>query len=985
MTNPIAQTQRINRLRDPNRVVNGPYRTPQLPVTGIVVSADDPTEQGRLRVYCQALNDDPRNPESVPWAMYCSPFFGTINDPNMRRGSSGDKTQGAVSYGLMAVPEVGAEVLVTYVNGDPNARVWMGCIPNQQQINTWGHGRYVWTQDGYADGPYSGGTPGDATLAESPEKIQPLYDNLARAFNEDKTSPEWLSRGAELQGLANPTASQYTGSRDQRTGEIQDVLRRARGPGAQLAKHYADTVTSPGYGWSGIRSGLSKTSRVSRVYGLSTPGLHSFTMDDRHGNCRIRVRTTGGSQFLLDDTNERIYLSTGRGESWYEMDWNGNIDTFAGRRYSVHAMNDINFTSHGTLRLMGARGVHIVAGMSELPTAEQNLPSVLPDGQVRIHGQDDIHIFTDRALRTFSQSDTLMHARGSMHLKTDDTLFTWSKKDTNIFAFKGSIVGTAGKNINGTATKDISLFAGQNAALTSVANTTVSALTGKLDVGAGAGLLVKGMGGSIDIQAVDGGINLQTQSNSFAMDTTGIRAATSGQVLMQGENIEYRSTPPMQPDTTLTETPPSEDCSSGGPFPYTNETSTKTYNGQTYTWPSGIDNVVRACYNAGFRGSDLVRMAAIMGQESSFGKNVRGPARTDSGKSTTNDPKWHPSCLGPFQMRVLRRPDQYTGLDAQRRLDVAFDLDASAKWAYQLQRKAGWNQWSGFTDGGYKKYLGVAQAAVDRLCGSSSSRQMVIQPGQVMAGAAPGTTVEIPQNNPIIVPGSAGTPTLSAPKLPEPVLDISSMSSTVSAIKISSDSVKLQGVTDVFMKTAVDDIGTSIQCVRSKMDDIVGTYNKSFDETLNYIRDSTDQFKNMILTMATNLQTGLAQAANEVVPTSTIASLVSIVNDINNVVNLIAEVQGSINAFAGFPQTVLGGVEELYEIPALDMNLSALIPLQISSLPEEVEQTFSDLRNLGQALPESGGGPIGGGLMSIAESLGIDTNNTPPTEPTSCP
>lgn len=986
MTHPLADVFQLERLTNPRRMTTGPYQTQAMPVTGIVVSADDPLEMGRVRVYCQALHDDPRNPESVPWAMYCSPFFGTINDSSMRRGPEGDTSDGAVSYGMWAIPEVGAEVLITTVNGDPNSRVWLGCIPNQQQVNTWGHGRYVWDDGAYADGPYTGGTPAMVGSAGDATPIEPLYSNLDAAFASKKTSPEWLTRGADLQGLSNPSASQYTGSRDQRFGEIQDIMRRARGPGAQLLKHYANTITSAGYGWSGIRSGLSKTSKVSRVYGISTPGLHSFTMDDRHGNSRIRLRSGGGSQVLLDDTNERVYVSTGRGNSWFEMDWNGNIDTYAGRRYSVHALNDINFTSHGTIRLQGRRGVHIVAGTEALEEAEQNLSSLIPDGQVRIHSQDDLHLFSDNALRAYSQRDTLFHAAGSMHYKTDDAYHLWSKNDTNVFASTGSIVATAGKSISGTATLNVSFFAGASASLTAVTSTSISALTGALSLGGGGGLVMKGMGGSIDLQAVDGAINLKTGTNNFSLDKTGIRAATTGQVLMQGENIEARSAPTTPPSTSMTDTPPSEDCSEGGPFAYTSETSSKEWNGTTYTWPSGVSNMARACYNAGFRGSDLVQMVAVLGQESQFGKNVRGPATTDSGKSTQNDPKWYPHCLGPFQMRCLRDPSKYGGLDAQRRPDVAFNLDESAKWAYQLQRSKGWNQWSGYTDGKYRQYMSIAQEAVNKLCGTSGSNTSVVQPGQAMAGAAPGTVVGTAGGSPIVMPGSTGTaPSLSAPTLPEPVLDVSALSDTVSVMKITGDSIRMQGVNDVFFKTAIDGVGTSMMCMRSKLDDIVGTFNASMTDTLGFLRDSTDKYRNMILSMATSLQTGLAQAANSVTPTNAIAAMVQVINDINDVIELITMIQNGIDSFLDYPALVMRGIEEMFEIPMLDMNLSAFIPAQLATLPLEIERTFTDLRNTGLAMPSVGGGPIGGGLLDIADTLGVDTSRSPPTLPTSCP
>lgn len=982
-----AQQQKAmnDRLYNPNRSIHGGQRHPTPPFTGIVVSADDPLEMGRLRVYVPALRDDPRNPESIAWAMYMSPYAGVIDNPQMLRGPEGSKeTTGRVPYGMWAIPEVGAEVLVMFVNGDPNARVWMGCIPNHQQMNAWGHGRYVWAEDAYGDGPYSGGAKiGNATTHDETDKIQPTYDNLDRAFNGEKTSPEWMSRGADRQALANPSLTEFTTTRDQRYGEIQKILYSRRGAGAQLAKHNATIVSNPGYGWSGQRYSLGKSSRVSRVYGMSTPGFHSFTMDDRHGNCRIRVRTTGGSQILLDDTNERMYFSVGRGNAWHEMDWNGNIDIFSGRRFNVHAIEDINFTSEGTIRMLGRRGIHMVAGTSDLAAADQNLPAVLPDGQIRLHAMDDMHLFTDKNLLTYSVQETRVEAAEAMHWRTGDSLHSWAKTDTHIYSSKGDIVSTAGGNIFSTATKDFTAFATGSASVTALMNAGISAMTGRLDMSAGAGTLIKIMGGDFQMQAVDGTMSFQSPATNFEFGKNGIRGATTGQVLLQGENFEARSMPTSPPSQSPADAPPDPgvDCEAGsGPLPYieSNVTST-TYNGRQYQWYSGVDNIARACYNAGFRGSDLVTMVAIMGQESRFGKNTIGPATTDSGKSTKNDPIWLPNCLGPFQMRCYREPDKYgsaSTIEGGRRPSVAFDTDAVAKWSYRLKNQRGFNQWSGYTDGNYKKFIAEAEAAVTRICGSNytSAGSTVQVAGDGNNGATAGTPTLTGGSMTQIQPEQ-----LNAPPLPDLQLDVEALSSTVSAIKVNGDTVRVQGVNDVMLKTAVDNVGTSLQCLRYKMDDQIMTYNRSVQQAFDYIHDVGDNFRGMILSMAQSLVTGLAQAANEVTPTAAIAAMTQVVNDINNVVNLLTQVQSSIDAFTDFPQTIVSGVERLAQIPDLDMNLSTFIPPEFNTLQRELEQAYYELRTAGTSL-EAANRAVG----TLGDILGVDTTDSPGTPPGDC-
>ena len=49
-------------------------KTPIGMTLGVVVDTDDPLQMGRLRVFCPALNDNPKKLQHLPWAIYISPF-----------------------------------------------------------------------------------------------------------------------------------------------------------------------------------------------------------------------------------------------------------------------------------------------------------------------------------------------------------------------------------------------------------------------------------------------------------------------------------------------------------------------------------------------------------------------------------------------------------------------------------------------------------------------------------------------------------------------------------------------------------------------------------------------------------------------------------------------------------------------------------------------------------------------------------------------
>jgi hypothetical protein len=367
---------------------------------GVVVDTDDPLQMGRLRIFCPALNDNPKKLLHLPWAAYCSPFGGVVNNACFTRGSDPGNatTKGAVSYGFWAIPEQGAHVLVGCIDGDPRRRYWIGCFPSHQETHTLFNGRFKWTGgDGTPDGP----------LSSSNDPIQPLYDNLTESFG-DRTSPEWRTRGADYQPTAvdqnvgeNPSSTKTT-YLDEQYEQIS---------AAEPDDWVKEAVGAHGYDWTAFKGlGAFKSSKMS---GFSTPGGHSITMDDRPFNGRIKIRTAAGNMVLMDDTNERIYITTSKGNNWMEMDVNGNIDYYCKGRFSVHAENDINFSTDASFRVKAKKGIFMYAG----DTAGSPLGDVPADGQVRIQSADDMHIYSNKNIRTFATQDLYFETPADIQIK----------------------------------------------------------------------------------------------------------------------------------------------------------------------------------------------------------------------------------------------------------------------------------------------------------------------------------------------------------------------------------------------------------------------------------------------------------------------------------------------------------------------------------------------------------------------------------------
>jgi hypothetical protein len=236
-------------------------------------------------------------------------------------------------------------------------------------VYDWGSG------DGKPDGPFSAPEP-DFDGDDTKNKIQPLYDNLTEAFDGDRKSAEWKTRGADYAGAVNVDIDKKHTNSELQSGEDDSWVKSKLG--------------AAGYDWTSFKNLGSYL--ASKVVGFMSPGLHSISFDDRPFNSRIKLRTTAGHQIILDDTNERIYVNTYEGKSWIELDRNGNIDVYSDKRISMRAKKDINFSTDESFRVKAKKGIFMYAGDKDGQTPLDSIP---PDGQIRFHSENDTHFFTE--------------------------------------------------------------------------------------------------------------------------------------------------------------------------------------------------------------------------------------------------------------------------------------------------------------------------------------------------------------------------------------------------------------------------------------------------------------------------------------------------------------------------------------------------------------------------------------------------------------
>ena len=114
----------------------------------------------------------------------------------------------------------------------------------------------------------------------------------------------------------------------------------------------------------------------SHVFGLTTLNGHVFTMDDGDENgdsTNVRMRSRGGAQILLDDTNKFVFITNHNGNAWIEMDEAGNIDVYSKKSVNIHSEEDLNFHADGNINMEAKKNINMKSGTDVIVQALKDI------------------------------------------------------------------------------------------------------------------------------------------------------------------------------------------------------------------------------------------------------------------------------------------------------------------------------------------------------------------------------------------------------------------------------------------------------------------------------------------------------------------------------------------------------------------------------------------------------------------------------------
>lgn len=306
---------------------------------GFVKNNSDALSMGRLEVWIPELSTDPAN--GLVTVNYCSPFAGATPVTAVNKDSKSDSQ---TSYGFWAVPpDIDNEVVVMFVNGDPNRGVWIGCLYQQFMNNM---------VPGIPDGP---------TTTTNGKETAPVQE-----YNKFD-----LTEAAKDTPLRPPFVPLATGLLNE--GLTSDSIR-------------------------GTSNSSARRSAKSNVVGILTPGGSQFVMDDDSSNTFIRLRTPGGAQILINDQVGMVYMISKNGNSWAEIGDDG-VNVYSAGSISIRSQNDLNFHADGKVNIFGTKGINLAtpAGIALQGTGSLNLVSggslnVQSQNQLSLMSQEDIQL-----------------------------------------------------------------------------------------------------------------------------------------------------------------------------------------------------------------------------------------------------------------------------------------------------------------------------------------------------------------------------------------------------------------------------------------------------------------------------------------------------------------------------------------------------------------------------------------------------------------
>jgi hypothetical protein len=421
------------------------------PFLAKVVSNIDPTYMGVLEVEILHPVGGTSSQGQLHQVKYMSPFFGQTSVVYNGETSNYNNTQ--KTYGMWAVPpDVGATVIIIFIDGDPKRGFWIGCVPDENMD---------FMVPGLAATEATVEDPYETSLGDTASRVPVAEYNKEDPANSSPANSTTLKKPRhpftevlDAQGLLLDDTRGITTSSARR--ESPSMVFGISTPGPLDKQDGAQT------GNYGKPEHMVTGAPVSRLGGTTfvmddgddkflrkktpsegPPEYASLEEGETDGDVTMphnelfRIRTRTGHQILFHNTEDLIYITNARGTAWIELTSDGKIDIYAQDSISIKTDKDLNLYSGRDINIEAKRNFNVKVH-EEMHTHVVKDHILIVDANQKIHVKMDVD-------KTYDQKYT-------HHVKQDvNTLFDSDYKHKVGGAFDLNIGGhnfqTSGGNM----------------------------------------------------------------------------------------------------------------------------------------------------------------------------------------------------------------------------------------------------------------------------------------------------------------------------------------------------------------------------------------------------------------------------------------------------------------------------------------------------------------------------------------------------------
>lgn len=361
---------------DYTRIDPGPY-------IGIVKDNVDPASMGTLRVLIPSLppGGEEGYDSNLIRCRYLNPFYGIKSPAGVDPTNPADYEGTQHSYGMWFVPpDIDSRVMVIFVEGRRSQAFWMGCVMDPIM----NHMIPGIASSENTFGPFTGGD--DASNKENTYGTDNLpAGEVNRTLYNEATSGSGFKQKKPIHPQADVLARQ---------GLISDTVRGTTSSTARRespSQVYGISTPGPVKKNSRKKANVGALDKQKNVQLTREPG-HTFVMDDgdESGNNKlIRLRTGGGHQILMHDTENVIYIANATGNAWMEFSESGRIDVYSAdsvnlrssTNFNIHSDAGINLFAKDKVKIRGKNGV-VIDGANIINYADLDIINQATQGYV---------------------------------------------------------------------------------------------------------------------------------------------------------------------------------------------------------------------------------------------------------------------------------------------------------------------------------------------------------------------------------------------------------------------------------------------------------------------------------------------------------------------------------------------------------------------------------------------------------------------------